>query len=222
MTCIIGYLDKDDRVFIGADSAGIDTGSSSLDISTKLESKIIQLSTSISPRKYIMLLGFEGSFAIGQTIRHIFKPPKDNEDYSIDTYNPISYLVREFIPALKKCIKENNVETDLATYIIAYQNHLYEIQSDYTVTEPISGVCATGCGYALATGALYHHKYMTEKYKKYPYDIPVDIIIAALNCAAIGSAGVSGPFLIMSLKDNIISIDKDEVMRDIHSYKLFG
>ena len=223
MTCVIGYLDEiDKRVYIGADTLGTDVSSGLGEKATMIDSKIIIFHIKSYNTRYKLLLGYEGSYSVGQAITYRFRPNQDNEDYKDDA-NPKDYICKTFVPQLKAFLEKENFSEEEASalYIVGYQGHLYEIQSDFYVNEPLMGFSVIGNGYGIAQGALYYHRYLEEKQLLSTVFAPIDIIKSALICASTGSASVSPPFQIFSVKNNEINIDLDE-MPTVDTFKLYA
>lgn len=95
MTCIVGYVEKD-NVWIGGDSAGANV--STYEICTRADEKVF--------KKNGMIFGFTSSFRMGQIIRYCFTPPEQSSKKS-----DFGYLCSDFIDALIKCFKDKEFAT---------------------------------------------------------------------------------------------------------------
>ena len=177
MTCIVGIAHKG-RVYIGGDSAGV----AGYDIVTRSDEKIFPNGD--------FLFGFCGSFRMGQLLRYALVPPSKEEGQDI-----YAYMVTRFIDAVRECLKaggyaskDKEVEEG-GDFLVGYNGRLFRIESDYQVGESSNGYDAIGCGESYALGSLY----MTNA------SAPHGRVTKALDAAEYFSAGVRGPFHIMSI-----------------------
>lgn len=182
MTCIVGLVDNG-RVCIGGDSAGV----SGIDLIIRADKKVF--------RSGDFVFGFTSSFRMGQLLRYSFVPPKHISDKSID-----EYMVTDFVDAVRECLKkggyatkQNDVET-AGTFLVGYKGKLFCIEDDYQVGESSDDYYTCGCGYLIANGSLF----ATSK-ERLPTIKPEDRILVALRAAENHSAGVRGPFTIVSV-----------------------
>jgi hypothetical protein len=182
MTCVIGLLDQNGDIYMGADSAGV----AGYSLQIRADKKI-----GING-DYIM--GFTGSFRMGQLLLHGFNPPKINNKK--DLY---IYMVTDFINAVRKCLlaggfaqKKDEVEKG-GTFIVGYQSKLFCIENDYQVGMVVDNFMACGCGKDIALGCLASTEGIGYK--------PKDRILIALECAEKYNAGVRSPFHIDILKN---------------------
>lgn len=142
MTCIVGYIDKDKKLWMGADSLG----STDSIHTTRKDTKLF--------RNGNFLIGYTSSFRMGQLLRFKWSPPYQNNksDYQ--------YMCTDVIDSISKCLKDNgytkidnNVEK-IGTFLIGYKNKLYQIEDDLQVAEQIDNFDACGSGVYFAIGAL--------------------------------------------------------------------
>lgn len=174
MTVVVGVV-SDGTVYMGADSAGI----SGWDLVVRKDPKVF--------RKGEMLIGFTTSFRMGQLLHHAFEPPPVEGDLS-------AYMVTTFVNALRDCFKaggyarKNNEEEAAGTFMVGLRGRLFVISDDYQVVEPAHVFAAVGCGSSYALGSLYATRSMS----------PQTRICLALETAEAFSAGVRGPFTILS------------------------
>lgn len=172
MTCIVGLV-SDGKVFIGGDSAGV----ANLSLTIRADAKVFKNGD------YVM--GFCGSFRMGQLLRHSFSPPKRHPDTDLE-----KFMVTDFVNAVRGCLKDGGVAESYndaekgGFFLVGYAGRLFQIQSDYQVGESVDGYDAIGCGEDIAKGTLF----ATEKLK------PADRTRVALEAAERFSAGVRGPF----------------------------
>lgn len=178
MTCIVGLV-HEGKVYLGGDSAGI--GGYSLTI--RDDEKVF--------RNGEFIMGFTSSFRMGQLLRFKFTPP-----YHKPGINNYEYMVSEFVEAVRTCLKDGgyarseNSEESGGTFLVGYRGELYLIADDYQVGRPMLGFDAVGCGEDIAKGSLYSTKHITD---------PTERIYEALRASEQFSAGVRGPFKIISV-----------------------
>ena len=193
MTCIIGYLDKKNKVsWIGGDSLG----SNGYVQSTESPSKVFRNKTF----KNVLIGGTT-------TFRHLDLLKYSDSLFSeSDWYKKIEidheFMVTKFIPNVIKLFKDgiiNEEETKRGgNFIVATPSRLFEIQQDYSVLEPAMGICAVGCGEEVAMGSLITTQEMDME--------PKDKILKALEAAEKYCCGVKRPFRILCTdgRDDII------------------
>lgn len=181
MTAIVGLV-QDGDVYLGGDSAGVDTGR--LGLQLRADQKVF--------RKGEMVFGFTSSFRMGQLIRYKLELPEQR----VSQHDPFEFLAGEFVDALRKCLKDggfvkkkDEVESG-GTFLVGYRQRLFAIGDDFQVAETVHGFDAVGCGDFFALGSFYS----TERAQ------PLDRIKAALGAAAEFSAGVRAPFHIEVLQ----------------------
>jgi hypothetical protein len=166
-------------VYIGGDSAGVD---GALGLSVRSDSKVF-----INDG---FLFGFTSSFRMGQVLRYAFTPPKRYGEQDI-----MEFMVTQFVDAVRQAFKDagiahktDEVET-CGQFLVGYAGRLFNIWDDYQVGEAACGYDAVGCGGNVALGALYAGLRAT----------PEDRIREALQAAEVHSAGVRGPFTVLSI-----------------------
>lgn len=178
MTCIVGLVDAEKRVWIGGDSAGV----SGLDLTVRTDPKVFV--------KDGFAMGFTSSFRMGQLLAHAFIPPKRHAD--TDLY---AYMVTDFVDALRECFKrggyaerKNEAESG-GTFLVGHAGRLFLIHDDYQVALPADPFAAAGCGDRIALGALYASDVAMK---------PQARLELALTAAQRFSAGVRAPFVTVS------------------------
>lgn len=174
MTCIVGLIDDDRRVWIGGDSAAV--GGLSLNVRT-------------DPKVFVkdgFVMGFTTSFRMGQLLAHSFTPPKRHPDTDL-----FAYMVTAFVDGLRSCLKDggyaerrNEAETG-GTFLVGHAGRLFCIYDDYQVAEWADGYAAVGCGADITLGALFATA----------GSAPDARVCRALEAAERFSAGVRGPFI---------------------------
>lgn len=183
MTCIAAVVNEGD-VWMGADSAGIDAWSLSLQTGT--ETKVWLNGP--------FIFGACGSFRVAQLVRyHMVLPEHEAEQ---DT---LAYITGPFVDALRWCLSEggsltggkNKAEELTASgLLVGYEGRIFEMYEDFGVGEYADGFAANGCGGPYALGALYATKDQPPKPR----------IKQALKASERYSGGVRGPFTILRLQ----------------------
>ena len=182
MTCIVGLV-HDGQVWIGGDSAGV----AGYSITTRADEKVFRVGD--------FVMGFTSSFRMGQLLRYRLKVPKTlPATYHKD---PDRWMATVFVDAVRRCLKDGgyarkaNEEESGGVFVVAEGSNLWEIQSDYQVARPACGYTAVGCGDDLALGALHS---LTGN----GVQSSCGVVREALEAAEAHSAGVCGPFTILS------------------------
>lgn len=184
MTCIVA-LEHEGLVYVGGDSAGIE--SSSLAICSRADEKVF------TTEGGDFIMGFSGSFRIGQLLRYALVPPEQSTKK-----DDMAYMVTDFIDAVRamqkdkgSMKKENELEEHDSGFIVGYKGKLYVVESDFQVGRPTEDYAAVGCGAQIALGALYATRKARLK--------PEERITLALQAATEYSAGVRPPYVIQKL-----------------------
>jgi ATP-dependent protease HslVU (ClpYQ) peptidase subunit len=176
MTCIVG-LKQDDIVYIGGDSAAV----AGTNIAARTDEKIFANGSTI--------MGFMGSFRMGQLLRYTFKPPKCGPKR-----DAMGYLVNSFIDAVRTCYRKKGVMKDSegsdegGHFLLGFQDELYHIACDFQVAKLVDNYTAIGCGQDVALGALYATQDIPD---------PLCRIRVALEAATKHITGVCPPYFII-------------------------
>lgn len=180
MTCIVGIVEGD-RVWMGGDSAGL----AGYSLTVRADQKVF--------RNGEFLLGFCGSFRMGQLLRYSFQPPK--QPRRSDVYR---YMVTTFVDGVRDTLKKGgfarkkeDVEEIDGSFLVGYRGRLFVVDEDYQIAEALDGFVAVGCGQEIAQGALYVTQTMDARKR----------VRRALDAAERYSAGVRRPFAIQVLGD---------------------
>ena len=143
MTCIIGYIDKKNNLWMGADSCGSDSSS-----------KVIRKDTKLF-NKGDFLIGYTSSFRIGQLLRFKWVQPEQSK-----SKGEYEFMCSDVIDSIRKCLKDNgyitvknNVE-EIGEFLVGYKNRLYKISTDLQVGESINNFGSCGYEDALALDAI--------------------------------------------------------------------
>jgi len=180
MTAIAGLIENG-KVWIGGDSAGV----VGYRLVVRNDPKVFT--------KDEFIIGFTSSFRMGQLLRYYLNPgiPTEGQD-------EFEYMVRSFIPNIRSIFKthgyleiERNVESG-GTFLVGWRGKLYLIEDNFQVAELRTPYAACGCGEQLILGSLHATG---------DFDIgPKERIKMALKAAEDFSAGVRGPFMVISTK----------------------
>ena len=179
MTCIAAVTDGK-TVWMGGDSAGV--GGWDLDVRT--DSKVF--------RNGEFLFGFTTSFRMGQLLRYAFMPPTPHELQDV-----AAFMATDFVNAVRDCLKaggwaaKTNEREDGGTFLVGFRGRLFAIHDDYQAAEHADNYAACGCGAAIAKGAMFAAKLcgVTDQRR---------IVEIGLSAAERHSAGVRGPFVVLS------------------------
>lgn len=178
MTCIVAY-EKDGTVWMGGDSAGV----AGYSISARGDSKVF------INKNY--LIGFTSSFRMGQILRYKLNPSP------CQTWDLEKHMSTTFIDEVRECLSKNGylhtasgVESG-GTFLVATQGRIFVVDSDFQVGWNRVPYNAVGCGQDLALGVMHGlHKHQACR--------PDSIVHTALEAAAEFSAGVCGPYTILT------------------------
>lgn len=176
MTCIVSVQEKG-IIYMGGDSAGV----AGLSITIRSDVKVFQ--------NHEFLIGFAGSFRMGQLLHYRFVPPP--QPVGVDD---MRYMVTDFIDGVRKCFFDNGYgskeRNEGGSFLVGYKGRLYTIDRDFQVGIPTDQMYAIGSGQEISLGALY----ATKKMK------PEARLKLALEAAAHHNAGVIAPFIFMKSK----------------------
>jgi hypothetical protein len=179
MTAIAGIV-QDGKVWIGGDSAGV----GGMSIETRTDPKVFCNGEHV--------FGYTDSFRLGQILEFEFSPPA-----AIEGEHGMAYMVRQFVPAVKEAFRyggynsNHDGEDRGGTFLVGYRGQLYQVAADYQVGRVRQPYHACGCGSDLVLGSLH----ATDQFELSPRER----IVMALSAAAEFSAGVRGPFTVLSI-----------------------
>lgn len=130
------------------------------------------------------LIGYSGSFRLGQILQYSFTIPKLNENE--DLYEYMRMCLKEF-----GCSKiSDNEEEYGGSILVGYKNRLFNVEPDFHISESITNYNAVGCGFRSALGALHALNDL---------NLPPEIKVRkALMASEAYNASVRGPFIILS------------------------
>lgn len=171
MTAVAGFT-KNGIVYMAADSLA----SSESHTSVVVGSKLI--------KRDEFLFGYTTNFRFGDILRYIFVPPTRESQCPVT-----EYMVKYFIPALRTCLEEqkytdNTPKSESGNFLVGYQGHLFEVQSDYSVIESADGYASVGSGFQYCLGAM-------NALTSCMLD-PTDIVITAIKAAIAHNPYVGG------------------------------
>lgn len=146
MTVIVGIVDKkNNSVILGGDSAGTD-GRGKQTKST--QPKVF--------RSGKFVIGWSGSFRVGNILQHSFCPPKLKKGRDI-----FEYMVNDFTDEIRETLKKkgslgrfSDGEDKGEAFLVGHKGRLFSIQIDFSVTESLDGFSTIGSGGLLALGSL--------------------------------------------------------------------
>lgn len=178
MTCIIGLV-QDGKVYIGGDSGASDSYSL---LQTNL-CKVIKRSP--------FIMGYCGSFRMGQVLKHSLKVCEQESSES-----DLSYLVNEVMDSVRELYREKgilkiteNIEEG-GEFLLGYKGSLYSIESDFQVNSFGHNYHAIGCGSDYALGAMMALRDEKDPEKR---------ILKSLEISGFFSNGVCAPYYVDSL-----------------------
>ena len=181
MTAIVGFVDKEQgRVWIGGDSAG-----------TADDIRSIRTDPKVFFRGE-MLIGFAGSFRMGQILAHHLDPPGHPKGAS-----GFDYMVATFIPCVMKLMDDHRYggtdeegSAQGGQFIVGYRGSMYLIDTDYQVGTVYHPYATIASGGEICLGAMHAlHDY------EFP---PRERLRMALKASAEFCTTVSAPFLILA------------------------
>lgn len=180
MTCIVG-VELGGQLWLGGDAA-----------STRDHEVFVRGNPKVF-RVEDMLIGFSGSFRIGQLLQFSFKPPP-----RVHGRESFQYIVTNVVDSIRKVlsdhgalIKDEMGDSHDSEFIIGYDGKFYVIDSDFHVEIPTENYVASGTGASYALGAL--HAMRKQKIS------PNKKIQKALSAAEEYCTGVRKPFTILSM-----------------------
>ena len=182
MTAIAGLVHGSD-VWIGGDAAGV----SGDGVTIRLDPKVF------INKDY--LIGITSSFRMRDILQYKFEPPDLPQDRSPDGLR--KFLATVFVDELRCVFKLSGFSKDISgeesggLFLLGMCGHLYEIDSDYQVGEPLDGMGAVGAGYQTCLGSLF-----TTAYTHFDPHYRIQL---ALQAAERQITSVNGPFTILKI-----------------------
>lgn len=183
MTAIVGLIEGDlgkgDRVWLAADSAGVDQDTMHL----RTDAKVWRASDEL-------VIGSCGSLRVGQLLQYVAHfPPLGGRDER-------EYLVGPFAAAVRDCLRENGrlkveegVECMEGALIVGVRGRLFHIDDHWGVIEPPERFAAVGIGAPEALGAMWALTHAASSAAK-----PRVRLEIALRASERWNTNVRGPF----------------------------
>jgi ATP-dependent protease HslVU (ClpYQ) peptidase subunit len=186
MTCIVGLVYKG-ATYIGGDSLG-----------SNGHSKTVRNDKKVFHMKDInnAIAGYTSSFRMGQLLMYGTGLIDSREYDTIDH----KYLVTKFVPNIIKLFEEGGYaktsrgEKEGGTFLFAFKDKLYKIESDYQVGEPFLPYIACGSGEDFALGSLHATQGLIND--------PLERIHKALQAASEFTVSVAPPYFVVNTADN--------------------
>lgn len=192
MTAIVGWIDKEHTVWMGADSAS----SANNSIGIREDKKLFKLGE--------MAIGYCGSPRVGQIIKWDFWPPKHPKSMVNE-----QYIVLKVVPEMRKALARNDYLDKEPTkdiesqFLIGYRGQLFTIWGDFQVEHQDCVYAAIGSGCDLAQGALY---VMARKVYVSEFMHATEILECALSAAVAHTPFVRDPFWAVNTSDDCESL----------------
>lgn len=187
MTCIAAVINDNGTIWMGGDS-GIKCGESSLETSL--------------PKVFIkgkFIIGVTGTSRVAQLVRYVFEPPEINND------NLHGYFVKDFVGALRDCMKEHGGECKNqedegpetimdGRVLVGCRGQLFQIDHGYGVTVTAALFQAVGSAAVEARAAMFTAKALAPELDG------EQLVRRALATAAEFDANVRPPFTVLGLR----------------------
>lgn len=145
MTCIVG-IEHDGGVLIGGDSQGTAGYSKTI----RADEKVFTFGPYV--------VGFTGSYRMGQLLRYRLNPPIPGTD----DFNDLDrFIAVAFIEAVRDTLKDggfasiNNNEEEGGNFLLGIAGRLYSIGCDFQFGRTSIGYLADGAGSDVALGSLH-------------------------------------------------------------------
>lgn len=147
MTCIVGFIDSKEKTMKLVSDSRSSYGNGFYTNKNEFREKVFT--------KGKFVIGCSGSALLNQIIRYDFKVPPQKKGKETK-----SYLVSEFIPALKKSIEQSGGEKQGSKgimdgrLILGYKGTIFTLDSNYCIIEVGNKFTCIGSGSLLAYGSL--------------------------------------------------------------------
>lgn len=132
------------------------------------------------------VIGTSGSPRVAQLMRYTLQAPEPTGDLH-------GLMATAFVDAIRQALKDGGAamkesereSTGGSFALVGIHGRLFEIQSDYQVSESAHGYAAIGCGFEPCLGALYATPDMPPRRR----------LQVAMEAAELLNAAVRGPFV---------------------------
>lgn len=183
MSCVVG-IRQDRTIYMGGDGR---LSSSSSMTAVAYPPKVVTYGQ--------FIIGMAGAGRFTDLVYSAFRPPRDpmeTDDYT--------YMVCNFIPALRRTLEEGGVDLDLAhddgdmfqrpepgELLVGWRGVIYMVGDDFSVNVAAESYAAIGSGDDAALGALYATQGWKRQEKR---------VLTALEAAARYVPSVGPPFTV--------------------------
>ncbi|MFA5557620.1 MAG: hypothetical protein WDA29_11060 [Flavobacteriaceae bacterium] len=187
MTCVIGFVDHDIGMrYIAGDSDGYSDSAK-----TALKSKKIF-------EKNNMLIGYCGSFRLGQLLEYVIDFPR-----KLKSKDELAYLVQEVVPMIRNCFNESSdIEHETFSFLFVMESGaIFEVESNYQIMAHDRPYVAIGSGRDVADGYCYSvlkHEKENDGLKLHKRN--EDFLEEAIRCASQFVPSVGGRVDVLSSK----------------------
>lgn len=177
MTVIIGYTNGKNVWMIGDEAAAGDCMNEFVK-----HQKVFKSTVYLGPKntsKEDILIGYAGSFRMGQLLQYKFKPSRPVK-YT-DIYE---YLCTKFVDEIKDLFEKNNYsrlvdnEAIGGSFLVGAKGRLFTIQNDFSVLEYKERFTSIGGGYQFATASMETFEQLKKmKYIKLQEDDYIELAL---------------------------------------------
>lgn len=140
MTCIVSFL-YNNEIILAGDKSG---SNGFLKVNIK-EPKVFH--------KKDFMIGYCGSFRMGQILKYVWEIPKRKVDQTTE-----NYIYIDIITSIKKCFKDNGFgdedKNKFGNFILCYENRIFEVQQDMSILEHEMNIVCIGSGEYHAVAAV--------------------------------------------------------------------
>lgn len=168
MTCVIGAIDRENKkVFMGSDKNGCTD-----DFQTEYQNpKIlkIEIKGQRTNNKKNVLIGLAGNYRALNLIEvnshYLFSDCNLDNIYAEEAHINLKFLIKYFVPKLQVLLKDIE-KKELPELLIAVEDRLYIMQSDYSILVPGNEFAVIGSAEEYAIGAMdiltYHQMFSSQ------------------------------------------------------------
>lgn len=137
MTCAVAYR-RDRKIYIAADKQATDVGNH---FKSQYKSpKVFE--------KDDLVIAVSGSFAVLQFVKHKLTFTRTEKDTE-------KFLIMDFCDALKKQLKENDIDSSDTNIIVCVDRRIFVVDCDFHVGEPDTKYISIGSAKEVALGAFF-------------------------------------------------------------------
>ena len=147
----IAAVRHEGKVWVGGDSAGCSTGYG--EITLRKDTKVFMVGK--------LLIGYTSSFRMAQLIRYGLAGCESIEDLDPPDKDGFRFMIQDFVPRVRWLFKEGGFQTITdggqeygGNFLVAWNDNLFEVSTDYQVVETLDGFAACGSGRDLSLGAF--------------------------------------------------------------------